>query len=214
MDELLSTPLAPLLGEARVRTYPKGQIILYEDDQPSEIYVLKRGIVRIYDIDDQGNEKILHIIRAPTLFPLVWHLGLRGEVGSFYGALTDCDAYLLPSAEFEARMAKDATLANYVLRCHVTEMHELLVRLGSMNKTTSYDKLIAALKFLAVHHAQKGRGKWYRVEFPVSHQLLADMTGITRESATMAIGQLQEEKIVRYPRLTVLEVNFEKLTQG
>ena len=39
------------------------------------------------------------------------------------------------------------------------------------------------------------------------------MTGITRESATLAIKQLQDEKITRSPRLGTLEINFDRLLE-
>jgi hypothetical protein len=40
------------------------------------------------------------------------------------------------------------------------------------------------------------------------------MTGITRESATLVMKQLQDEKITRSPRLGILEINFERLIEN
>ncbi|MEO5949753.1 MAG: cyclic nucleotide-binding domain-containing protein, partial [Candidatus Saccharimonas sp.] len=57
------------LRDARVKQVPSGQILFYEDDIPQEVYILKEGIVKIYDIDDQGNEKILHLVKAPAVIP-------------------------------------------------------------------------------------------------------------------------------------------------
>jgi CRP-like cAMP-binding protein len=83
-----------------------------------------------------------------------------------------------------------------------------------MSKTTTRPKLVAALKFLCVYHTNQTKSGWRRVNFPVSHQLLADMTGITRESATLVMKQLQDEKLTRSPRLGVLEINFERLIEN
>jgi CRP-like cAMP-binding protein len=109
-------------------------------------------------------------------------------------------------------MHSDPKLGLYLLEEATKEMHELFVRLDSLNKTTAYDKLAAALKFLAVHHSEQRRNNWRRVNFAVSHQLLADMTGITRESASITMKQFQDEKIVRSPKLGILEIQFQKLT--
>lgn len=211
MSDFTDSPLATILPRAKQRTYPKGQIILYEGEAPTDLYIIKDGIVKVYDIDDQGNEKILHIMKAPSVFPMVFFLGGNEETHSFYTTLTDTDMYVISQDYVEQEMRTNSELAIYLMRSFARETHELLVRLSSMEKTNTRDKLIAALKFLSVYHAKEGRGGWRQVTFPISHQLLADMIGVTRESTTMVMKELQEEKLVRNPRLTVLEIHFGKL---
>jgi CRP-like cAMP-binding protein len=213
VDYFTDTPLAKLLPHAKLRSYPKGQIILYEGDTPSDLYIIKEGIVKAYDIDDQGNEKILHIAKCPSMFPMVFFMGGNDESRSFYTTITDAEIYVIPKEDAEAEMLKDPELTMHMMHWFSREVHEVLVRLSSLEKTTTRDKLIAALKFLGVHHAENRKSGWYRVEFPISHQILADMIGVTRESTTMVMKDLQNEKIIRNPRLTVLEINFKKLIE-
>jgi CRP/FNR family transcriptional regulator len=211
MERLISTPLAALLKGKQMREYPKGQIVFYQGDSPPHMYVLKKGEVKMYDIDDQGNEKVLHILRPPAIFPFASYLGHQLEIMWFYTALTDVEVHIISYDELRAQMQKDSRLGSYLLERLVKETHELFVRLDSMSKTTIDDKLVAALKFLGLHHATRRRNNWYRVSFPVSHQLLADITGVTRESVTMAMKQFHERRIVRSPRPTILEINFDRL---
>lgn len=211
MESLQRTPLQSLLEHAKLRQYPKGQIIIHDGEVPSELFIVKSGIVKIHDIDDQGNEKILHLVKSQAVFPMIFFLGAREENRSFYTALTDTELHVIPMSIAEEKMLEQSELAIYLMRWFSREIHEILVRLSSLGKTTTYDKLIAALKFLCVHHTTKRAGDWQRVNFPVSHQLLADMVGVTRESTTMIMKELQEEKIVRTPKLTVLEINAKRL---
>jgi CRP/FNR family transcriptional regulator len=211
MDLPPKNPLFSLLENSQQRNYPKGQIILYQGDAPTHLFVIKQGEVKLYDVDEQGNEKILHILRPPAMFPLASYSGKQPDIMWFYGALTDTDVYLLPFDELESRMKDDATLDLYLLERLVKEVHELCVRLDSLSKTTSRSKLIAALKFLSAHHAEVRKNGWRRVTFTVNHQLLADMAGITRESAAMAMKQLQDEHVTRAPRVGILEIHFDKL---
>jgi CRP/FNR family transcriptional regulator len=213
VDKLTNTPLEPLLKNAQRRSYPKSQIILYEGDAPPYMFVIKRGEVKVYDIDEQGNEKVLYILRAGAIFPFASYLGRESEVMWFYAALTDMESYAIANADLLPRMRQDPKLVLYLLERVTTDMHEAFVRIASMSKTTTRPKLVAALKFLCVYHANKPKSGWRRVNFPVSHQLLADLTGITRESTTLVIKQLQDEKITRSPRLGILEVNFDRLIE-
>lgn len=213
MDHFTDTPLKQLIDKAKLRHYPKGQIILYEGDVPSDFYILKDGIVKVYDIDDQGNEKILHLIKTPSMFPMVYFMGGNDQNRSFYTTVTDSEIYVLPQSVVDEHMQADSSLAIHIMQSFAQEVHEVLVRLSSLEKTTTRDKLCAALKFLAVHHSEERKTGWRRVTFPISHQILADMIGVTRESTTMVMKEFQENKIIRNPKLTVLEINFKKLIE-
>src|SRR5581483_1002500 len=190
MTNLRSTPIGPLLGKAQQRIYPKNQIVLYQGDLPPYMFLLKQGEIKVYDIDEQGNEKVLYIMRPDSIFPFTSYLGRRTEVMWFYAALSDVEAYAISYEDLALRLRQDPELALYLLEKLTTDMHEAFVRIASMSKTTTRPKLTAALKFLCVYHTTTMKNGWRRVNFVVSHQLLADMTGITRESATLAMRQL------------------------
>jgi CRP/FNR family cyclic AMP-dependent transcriptional regulator len=207
------SPLAPLIKTAQLRRYPKGQIILYEGETLENVYVVRSGTIKIYDIDDQGNEKILHLIPSPAVFPMNVFLADDDEIRWFYGTAVDSEVYVVPREDARALLKTDNVLANHLLTQLAHEKRQLMGRLGSMGKSTANEKLIATLKFLATHHAEDRPRGWRRVKFPVSHQLLADIMGVTRESTTMTVKDLHREKLLRYPRLTVLEVNYKKLNE-
>src|SRR5260221_346655 len=147
---VFGTPLGKLVGGARVKHYPKNQILLYSGDNISDLYILKRGAAKMYDIDNQGNEKILHILKPPGILPL----SAFGEEGNttewFYSAITDCEVYSIPYAEAEKRVADDCKLATYMMKHFASEMHELLIRMSSMGKSDARGKLAYVLRFLAV----------------------------------------------------------------
>ncbi len=178
------------------------------------MFLIKSGEIKVYDIDEQGNEKILYIMRRGSIFPFSSYLARRSEIMWFYAALTDVEAYVVNYEDLKPQLEQDAQLAVYLLEKVTTDMHEAFVRVASMSKTTTRPKLVAALKFLSVYHTEPGKNGWRRVNFPVSHQLLADMTGITRESATLVMKQLQDEKITRAPKLGILEINFDRLVEN
>ncbi len=203
--------LDTFLRDTRTKHIPGGQIILYEGDIPLEVYILRSGVVKMYDIDEQGNEKILHLVKPPALIPFAFFSGFVDPLKWFYTALTDCDVYVLPAAELKAMTHTDGDLAELLTNSFSSDVHELLVRLSSLSKTSARDKVLAALRFLTACHATARRSGWWRVNFAVSHQLIADLCGITRESAALVMKDLQTEKIVRNPRITILEIDRDRL---
>lgn len=202
-----TTPLDRLLATAKVRHYPRGQIILYEGENPTDAFVVKQGAVKMYDIDEDGNEKILHIVKAPGIFPTIFLFGAPGITNTFYTTVCDSELYVLSRADFESRLKSDHALALYCMRWFASEVSEILRRMSSLEKTSTRDKLIATLGYLTRQHTVTQKGGWARVQFPISHQLLADMIGVTRESTTMVMKELHKEKIVRTPKLGTLDIN-------
>lgn len=187
--------------------------MLYEGDTLFDVFILKSGIIKIYDIDEQGNEKILHLVKPQAIIPFVFFSGGKESIKWFYAALTDCEICVLPFDILMRRMRENNDLAIQLMNWFSLEVHELLVRLSSLGKTNTQDKLLAALRFLSIHHATQRHSGWWRVSFPVNHQLLADMTGVTRESTAMIMKEFREQHIIRNPRQTILEINLEKLIQ-
>lgn len=200
------------MKSARLKEVPKGQIIFYEGDSPLEVFIIKEGVVKIYNIDDNGNEKILHLVNSPAIIPFTFFTGSNKPTQWFYSALTDCDLLLVSRDELQLSVKESSEISTFLMNWFSREVHELLARLESLGKTNVSDKLRAALKFLAVRHAKERRSGWHRVLFPVNHQLLADMIGMTRESTTTAMKELVGKKIIRNPRLTILEIDVKKLT--
>jgi CRP-like cAMP-binding protein len=210
MDEMPRV-LATALENTRLKRVLKNQVLLYEGDLTTDVMVIKNGIVKVHDIDNQGNEKILHLLKCPAVFPFAFFTGGDTVTRWYYTALTDCEIYSMPKTQLRQLVANNTELSTYLMNWFSREVHEILTRLSSLSKTLAHDKVAAALRFLAVWHSVERRSGWKRVTFPVSHQLLADMTGITRESATLTLKELQADRIIRNPRATILEINPAKL---
>ncbi|HSW80687.1 MAG TPA: Crp/Fnr family transcriptional regulator [Candidatus Saccharimonadales bacterium] len=210
MDEM-PPALKNLLEDARLKHVQKGQILFYLGDEPTEAYALKEGVVKVHNIDDVGNEKVLHLLKPLAVFPFAVFSGADAHTKWFYTALTDCDLYVVPAKLMLQTMRDDGDSAVYLMNWFSMEVHELLVRLDSLGKSNVRDKLIAALKYLAVCHGVERRSGWRRIPFSVNHQLIADMIGVTRESAAMAMKEMADNKIIRNPRLTILEIQLDKL---
>lgn len=209
--DTLPSLLLPLIEGAREKHISKDQVLFYQGDISQDIYILKSGVVKIHDIDAQGNEKILHLVREPALVPLAFFSGGSTPTHWFYTALTDCAVYVVPRIRILSELQTSNELTMYLMNWFSREVHEIMIRLNSLGKTNAENKLLAALQFLAAQHSTPLRGYWRRVNFPVNHQFLADMAGITRESTALSMKVLQDRKFVRTPHIGTLEVNLAKL---
>jgi CRP/FNR family transcriptional regulator len=206
--------LQDFLLNARLRKLPKDQILVYEGDLQPEIYILKSGVVKIYGIDDQGEEKILHLLGTPAVIPLSFFSFIDTITTTwYYMTLTDCDVYVIPKNKLVSLIENNAPIAVYLVgQFYKKDVHEIMTHLASLEKTSTREKIRAILQYLVVCHTGKQLANdWHRISFPVSHQLLADMSGITRASTTQTMKWMVGKGIARYKKPLQLEVNSEKL---
>lgn len=196
------------LKDARTKNVPSGQILIYEGDTGPDVYVLKSGVIKIYDIDEHGNEKILHLVQSPRLVPFTFFSDDETALKWFYATVTDCELWVCTTDQLKEMMKEDDQLSSTLVENFSVDTDELLVRLSSLGRTNSTEKVIAALLFLfeKFSHEPKTKTPWRPISFPVSHQLIADLCGLTRESTALAIKRLERKELLRYPKATVLEL--------
>ncbi len=208
VNHLTFPPYDKLFADVRIRQYPRGQIIMYAGDEPLHAYMVKSGAVKIYDINDNNEEKVLHIGGPGAILPAVYLFGQAPQTATFYATLMDCELYMLPIEEFNARLLQNNDLALACVRWFAGEVREMMIRMASLQKSDTKERLLVTLWYLARLHTQPLKNSWCRVNFPVTHQLLADMIGVSRESTSIALKEFHKQRICRSPKLSKLEINL------
>src|ERR1700722_9551077 len=78
------------------RVYRRGQIILFQGESPRYAYLVKRGVVKTYNIDYDGKEQFIDLESPGATFPKLWIWGKENNAGYYHEALSDCDIYVIP----------------------------------------------------------------------------------------------------------------------
>jgi len=204
-----------LFPGAKERTYGAGQIIIYHGDTPNHVMFIKRGAIKFYDTDRDGNEKIMHIGGEGSIFPLFYSFEDKPSVDAFYAAIIPTEVLLVPLAEFQDKLKSDAAYTYRILRWYAEEIDHIVLRLKSMEKSSAKEKVVQALYYLCAQHATQiqAKSKWYRINFPVTQQTLADMTGLTRETVNVILKDHELLKIVRVKR-QMFEIHRDKIANS
>lgn len=207
-----NSSLDSILKKSRIKTYPQGQIVIYEGDPPSEVYLVKKGYVKVYDLDKDGNEKILSIVKPGNVMPYSFFSGEDITNKWFYQTLCDAQVYVLDGDNLRSLMKQDGALTLSLVKSFSQEVHELLTRLSSMGKSKSHSRIISVMRYFAVClDGEESTKKWWKVPFPINHQFLADFTGMARESCALIMKDLAKNNIVKYSKSNTLEINKNKI---
>jgi|SRR5579884_1724026 len=196
-------------GGTRIRA-PKGQTLLEKGEYFQQVYILDSGVIKICETKDNNKTNILHILEPKALVPFAFFSGPVLTQWR-YVTHTECYVYSRNYDELRQQLEQNGVLAVELSSWFSLQVHELLIKLSAFGKSTTQEKIIATLKFLATHHTNMKDKNWGQVRFPINYQIISDMAGVTRESVSMNMSSLEKEKIIRRSNSSSLEINAKKL---
>lgn len=184
-----------LRAVAQTRHYARGEFIFRSDSPGSNVYLLRRGKVKIHHLSADGREVILWFCFPGEVFGLaeVAHGGGRAVNAQ---ACEDSEVLTVPKAQFCAWLEahpKAAILSMQVLGSRLRVLGDMMVNLVSDDVETRIAKLVLRL---GARYGVRAGGE-IRLTVPLTHQEIADMVGTTRQTATTVIGALRRQGVLR-----------------
>jgi CRP-like cAMP-binding protein len=180
----------------KLRSYKKGQILLGEDDEPDAIFCLLKGYIREFYLYESGNELTVYLLYPTSFFPTSLVLGEK--LNSFcYEALTNCSVVKIPKSKMENFLKNKPKLMERFMRKLLREYAENLDRLEELVFGNAYQKVASVILYLANHCGEKSR-KLIIVPIKITHQDIATLAGVTRETASLAMEKLKNKKVIYY----------------
>jgi Crp-like helix-turn-helix protein len=110
-------------------------------------------------------------------------------------ALTPATLVVISSADRD-RLLESPTAARLLLDGLAETLRQKQAALASMSRLHHVDRVREKLIELARDHGRVGRDG-IRLDFPLTHDLLGEMTGSARETVTRALDELQREGFVQ-----------------
>jgi len=201
----MNTPL-PQLGDLlhsySLRKFKKGQTLLFQGEVPRYAYVVQSGMVKTYNISPLGEEQLVSLSSEYDILPEAWFLGEASVAYYFYEAFTDCTVYAIPREELVKKVYESPEFANHLLRRFMRLYVGASVHINALEQPRSRDKLVHLLHYLMMRFGDdKGRDK-VKINIRLTHQTLANMLGVTRETIATEIARLRREKIIDYKQQT------------
>lgn len=199
--------ISDLFESSTTRSYRKKHVIIYEGDPVSTIFYIKSGYVKVYNILNDGTERIIFIYGPGDVFPLSTYLSGSRAIRYFYVGLSDVKLLTLPSEQLERKIRNDIavgeTLVNYTVLINL----QFLERIEILSVNDARRKVVALLAFLVIKIGTKSPIS--RLSIYLTHQELSEMCGLTRESTSIQLEKLRKEGVLLGKRAT--DINVTKL---
>lgn len=194
---------------ALVRKFKKKTVIYAPEESGQSVLVLATGRVKVYDLTIEGRETILAFVEQGELFGELSTLDGQPR-RDFAEAVEDCEVLAIPGNDFIALLESRADLALSVTKLVGLRRQRIETRLRNILFLPSRPRLIRVLVDLIQMHGEKN-GNRYTFRFPLSHQEFAGLIGVSRETVTLTLNQLQSEGLIEVERRRVVLLDLERL---
>ncbi len=179
----------------RSSRYHKNEIIIRGDDENPDIFYVAEGFIKVYSINDDGEEYVHIIYGVGDVFPLIWAFKDRRR-RVFYESLSASVLWRMPRTEFLEYVKANSSPVIYGLLAQMAEQFNVYAdRLDNLQYRDASERVVYRLLFLAGRFGQKTKDGVV-IDAPITHKLLAQSINLTRESVSREIEQLTKAGLV------------------
>jgi CRP/FNR family transcriptional regulator len=176
------------------RRFLRDDVVFRQGDPPDGVCVVKKGVLKIVSVSDQGTEQVLHILRTGDVFG---ELILIGKPRPFTAiALTDATVSILPTSIVQDLLATSPAFSRNYLRLLSMRLYELERTFPALVQAWPHHRLAKELLHLAEDLGDE-TPKGTRLTLRLTHELLSNLIGASRETVTLLIHKFEEIGLLR-----------------
>ena len=168
----------------RERSYPKGSVILFQDDPGDSLYVLRQGRVKVVLIGEDGREVILGVLEAGAHFGELTLIDDQPRSAHVI-AMEDAQLLVLRREDFRKRVEENPSVAWALL----TELSRRLRRADHKIGGLVLLDVPGRIARLLLDLADEAGGP--AIEKLLTHQTIAQMIGASRETVSRAMKEFE-----------------------
>lgn len=197
--------LADAVSVARLRRVAAGGFYFREGDPASHFYVLTEGRLKITQLTPEGHQVIHMLLTGGQPFGGVAALG-EGTYPITAEAVEECVALSWDAQTMTGLMRRYPDVAINTARFLAQRFHELQVQHRQLMTERVERRVARALLKLANHAGREASGG-VEIDFPLSRQDLAEMTGTTVFTVSRLLSGWDEKGLIKAgrQRVTVLD---------
>ncbi|MFD3003946.1 response regulator [Pontibacter toksunensis] len=199
--------LEHLAKDKKIYLYKKKQILYAEGNEPTKLYFLKKGKVKVYTTNKEGKEYISGIHKEGDFFgylPLIEETEYQESAET----IEDSEVVVIPKEEFISLLYHNQDIANRLIRMlatSVSEKEKLLPKLAynSLRKRTADSLLFLHTKY------QTPSDKHPCIQ--ISRHDIAGIVGSSPEAVTRMLSDFKHERLIEVIEGKIFILNEQKL---
>jgi len=193
----------PLLPFGNIKKYKKGDMIVDIGGKVEKLLYLHRGQVKMVALTKDGTEKTIWYINGPNIF---------GEVPFFHKqpskfiilASKNSEVYCFEREYVDNELVHHPAIMKYIFCLLAQKVRVLSSQIEDLIFNNPLARVAKLLYVLAVQNGEQLANDSYVINVRLTHQELANITGLHRVTATNALKKLSDVQIVEKNRENII----------
>ncbi|MCP4727237.1 MAG: Crp/Fnr family transcriptional regulator [bacterium] len=210
-SELSDTELSELADCLDERNYKKDTVVVYETEEGSTLFIIKKGNVKISRTSDKGKEVILAILTEGDFFG---EMSLLDGLARSANVTTTCptELYLLRREDFLALIEKNPSIAIGLMKELALRIRKSDTQIKSLSLYDASGRVASALIQLAEERGTIKEGT-VKIKGMPSQKDLANIAGTSRETTSRVLKSFMDDGIIAKSNGNFLIHNYESFKQ-
>ncbi|MDA8325998.1 MAG: Crp/Fnr family transcriptional regulator [Nitrospiraceae bacterium] len=190
-SSLSDEDISQISGSFSLKKFRKNEVILQEQDTNEFMYMILSGKVKVVQITEDGKETIIAFHKSGDFF---------GEMSLIDGktapatvaAIENSNVAIISKKDFYSLLFVQNKFIVQLLRILCSRLREAYERIQILSFNNAAQRIKMLFIMLANMYG-KEEEKGIRLDIKLTHQNMADMTGIARETVTRLINRAQKD---------------------
>jgi CRP-like cAMP-binding protein len=188
--EIVQKALARVFDGAETAHFKRHEIIVRPEIEPSGVFYIQEGFIKIYDIDSEGRYNLVSVRGPAGIFPFEWALH-QNVSALYYEAMGNVALKRISREKFMAAIEQDPKLAIATLRLSLFTLNSYMERIQHLEQPTVRQRLASLLLFFTERFSMESpEGKL--LNLPLNYQDIADSINTTRDTVNREVLKLKK----------------------
>jgi len=199
---LSPSDLDDVLRPARALRFAKDATVFEQDAPARSFFLLLDGYIRVVRLNPEGEQVIVRYIRDGELFGIAAAIG-RNTYPANAVCAVDCVVLAWPNERWDDLIQRFPSFGRNTYRTIGSRLQETHDRMMEMSTEQVTQRVAHAVLRLA-HQTGRKTTEGIEIDFPISRQAIAEMTGTTLHTVSRLLSAWEERGIVRSGRQKVI----------
>jgi len=191
-----------IASHAKENFFRRGQIIFNEGEKGNNLFIIKKGIVKVVKWSSQARNKTLAILKEKDTFGEMAILTNEGRSATVE-AMTEATAISISDSAFEQIVSQEPSISLQIIKT----LSDRLARADRHIKNLA----LGNSKSLVAGILLDFKDSFDKIKF--THHEIGDLAGLTRETTTRVLKQMEKDKIIQTKNKRIMIENLEKLEE-
>ena len=194
--------LDAVLAQASARQFPVGQAVFEQGETATEFFALLHGRLKVVQTTPDGQQVVVRHVSPGDIFGIARAMR-RPDYPATAVAVVDSLTLVWPSDHWEAFIARSPVLALNALQTVGQRLQDAHARIRELS-TEEVERRVAHALLRLVQQAGRKTEEGILIDFPVTRQDLAEMTGTTLHTVSRVMTAWEAKGIVASARKKVV----------